>query len=553
MNKYSIILSFLRKINQGFKSKVLAIFLFGLLNSLFQGIGIVLIIPLLEAYNSGKQSSNKVVNVLNDLGWNGELEQLLIFYFFILIGFAVFKALYSYYSQVVVSKFSNDIAVSGLRNVLNSKWDFFLKVSPSQLINLFNTEARSVKMLSFSGFRLLQSGFLVFIQLFLALYISWQLTIGTLVLLSVLYIVQRRLINKGFSLGRDRISLNEKMQLLLSETFQSIKFLALHNLTKEKGTEYKNRVDDLYKNDLKRAKLDAISEVIFIGVGSLIIVSIIYVGLTNALISVNELLVLLVLLLRAIGQTQALLKTLNSFMSQLPSFKRFNEVLSLSESYQKIKEESNSSLKIQSHIELKNVSFNYHEKQVIIDDFNKTFHLGKSYLFFGESGKGKTTLLDIIAGLIESKKGSVLIDGKPFESFGNEMLSYVLQDTILFEGTLRDNITSGNEYSDAQLYQAIQKAELSPLISRLPQGIDTVVQEGGKGFSGGEKQRIAIARALIRNSQILLLDEITSALDAQNETKILETLSKLKEDRIIIIVAHRERIKDWADEVIYFS
>lgn len=552
MNKLNIILSFLKRIKRDFQRKLIAIFFFGFLNSMFQGVGIVLIIPLLEAYRSGKDSESKVVTYLNDFGWNGELEQLLLFYFLVLLGFAVFKALYTYFSQLVVTQFSNQLSVSALQSVLNSKWEFFLKIAPSQLINLFNTEARSVKMLSLTSFRLLQSVSLVIIQLVLALFISWELTCSTLGILIILYFFQKKIISKGFNLGQNRVSLNEKMQLLLTETFQSIKFLKLHGLTSKKESEYTNRVHEIFVNDLKRAKLDAISEVLFITVGSLIIVLLIYIGLTYELLTVNELLVLLVLLLRVISQSQGLLKSLNLFMSQLPSFKRFNEVIEFANKLKQKKSKTNSSLKIDSNLELKSIHFGYTDNS-IIKDFNKNFVLGKSYLLFGQSGKGKTTLLDIISGLITPQNGEILIDGSSTKEYWNELLSYVLQDTILFEGTIAENITSGIQYSKEALNSAIEKAELQKLIDKLPLGLDTIIQEGGKGLSGGEKQRIAIARALIRDSKILLLDEITSALDAQNETRILETISKLKEGRIIIIVAHRERIKDWADEVIYFS
>lgn len=485
------------------------------------------------------------------MGWSGSLNWLLLAYFIILVGFAVFKAIYTYLSQVVITQFSNQQAVKSIKNILNARWEFFLKYSPSQLTNLFNTEAKSVKMLAFSGFRLLQNGILVLIQLVLAFWISWELSLVTCLVLVVLYLFQRSFIQKGFIVGKDRVKLNERMQLLLAETFGSIKFLKLHSLSTKKSEEYEQRVQSVYKNELRKSKLDALSELIFIIVGSLVIIGVIYAGLTFQLVAVSELLVLLVLMSRAINQTQGVLKTLNQLINQLPSFSRFTEVVSFAEGFQEDTLSLAAGRKVTKGVELENVSFGYSESPVL-QNLNVTFEVGKTYLLFGESGKGKTTTLDLVAGLITPQKGRVLVDSVELDDDRGIDLSYVLQDTILFEGTIKDNITVGTEYSDSKIDLVIQQAGLNELIAKIPEGINAVIKEGGVGLSGGEKQRIAIARALIRDAKILLLDEITSALDVHNETKILETISTLKKGRIVIIVAHRERVKDWVDEVIEF-
>lgn len=551
MSKISDFIPFLKLIKKGFRVKLSLIFISGFLNSLFQGIGIVLIIPLLEAYQSGGESTNEIAVFLKEIGWTGSLNWLLVAYFFILIGFAVFKAVNTYLSQVVITQFSNQEAVKSIKSILNAKWNFFLKYSPSQLTNLFNTEARSVKMLAFSSFRLLQSGVLVIVQLALAFWISWELSLITSIVLLLLYFFQRSFIQKGFDVGKDRVKLNEKMQLLLSETFSSIKFLKLHALSKKKSDEYERRVKLVYDNELRKSKLDAWSELIFITVGSIVIIGVIYIGLTFKLVAVSELLVLLVLMTRAINQTQGLLKTLNQLINQLPSFTRFNQILALSNQLQEQQTQNNLRVKVEHSIELQNVSFGYNEKRVL-QNLNIKFEVGNIYLLFGESGKGKTTTLDLISGLIFPEEGNVLVDGVVTGNISDLELSYVLQDTILFEGTIKDNICVGTNYSDDEIRTTIEEAGLNELISKLPTGLDTLIKEGGVGLSGGEKQRIAIARAIIRNTKVLLLDEVTSALDAQNETKILETISALKKERIVIIVAHRERIKDWADFVIKY-
>lgn len=551
MNNLKILKSFLLFLNKDFGFKLSIIFVTGILNSLFQGAGIVLIIPLLEAYSSENYNDNKIIELLREVGWNGDLEWLLAAYFCILFGFAVFKASYTYLSQVVITQFSNKHAVSSIKKVLNARWEFFLTHSPSQLINLFSTEARSVRFLAFSSFRLLQASILIFIQLGLAFWISWKLTAITTLVLLFLYIVQKGFFKKGFKVGSNRVKLNERMQLLLSETFSAIKFLKLHNSSSKKADEYESRMDEVYKNEMGKAKLDGLSELVFIVSGSVLIIGIIYTGLSFQLVGVSELLVLLVLLSRVINQTQSFIQVLNGLINQLPSFKRFTDVVKLADDFNYSDEPKKEAVQLLNSISFKDVSFGYTSAPVLSNQ-NITMNVGNLYLFFGESGKGKTTALDLISNLIKPVNGSVLIDGVVSIGDWGTNLSYVLQDTILFEGTIQENICSGNSYSKEKLNKVISETGLEETISNLPNGLNTKIQEGGKGLSGGEKQRIAIARALIRDSKVILLDEVTSALDAQNETKILETIASLKKDRIIVIVAHRERVKDWADEVIYF-
>lgn len=551
MGKVQDFKSFIGLLRRGFKYQLLLIFLSGFLNSFLQGVGIVLIIPLLEVYQSKGESTNKTASILYDLGWEGSLNTLLFLYFLILVGFAVFKGVNTYLSQKVISGFSNQQATSSIKSVLNARWDFFLKHSPSQIINLFNTEAKSVKLLAFSTFRLLQGALLLFIQLGLAFWISFEISSLTTGILIVLYIFQRNFIQKGFLVGKDRVQLNEKMQLFLNETFLSIKFLKLHKIASKKTGEYASRMDAVFQNELRKSKLDAISEVVFISVGAGVIIGIIYVGLTFNLVVVSELLVLLVLLSRVINQTQGVLKSLNQLMNQLPSFARFTEIIIRAKSLQEKTKSTEECQVVNESIEFQEVSFAY-EDVFVLNQLNIKLEVGKVHLLFGESGKGKTTTLDLVAGLISPQSGSILIDGKEIEPGAKVDLSYVLQDTVLFEGSLLENICVGEHYEEKRVELVIEEAGLSELVDQLPNGLQTILTEGGSGLSGGEKQRISIARALIRDSKIILLDEFTSALDAQNETKILDTISKLKKNRIVLIVAHRERIKDWADEIIYF-
>lgn len=209
-------------------------------------------------------------------------------------------------------------------------------------------------------------------------------------------------------------------------------------------------------------------------------------------------------------------------------------------------------------IELRNISFGYHKKKLIIDTLSLKIHPHEKVAFVGHSGSGKTTLMKLVYRLYDPKKGEILIDGKNIKMFKQESLrsalSIVPQECILFYDTIYNNIAFSNpKASRKEVLKAIRFAQLDEFISSLPQKEHTFVGERGVKLSGGEKQRVSIARALLANQKILLLDEATSALDSKTEHQIQEELKKLMVGRTTLIIAHRLSTIMDADRIIVLS
>lgn len=170
---------------------------------------------------------------------------------------------------------------------------------------------------------------------------------------------------------------------------------------------------------------------------------------------------------------------------------------------------------------------------------------GKAIAFVGESGAGKTTVVDILLGLLEPEKGEVLVNHKNIHdslSAWQRNIGYIPQSIYLADETLRNNIAFGlpeNEVDENKVTQAVELAQLRDMVERLPEGLDTIVGEHGTRLSGGQRQRVGIARALYHNPQVLVMDEATSALDNITERQITKAIEALKGDRTIILIAHR--------------
>jgi ATP-binding cassette, subfamily B, bacterial PglK len=194
-------------------------------------------------------------------------------------------------------------------------------------------------------------------------------------------------------------------------------------------------------------------------------------------------------------------------------------------------------------IRLEHVSFRYEAGgQATLHDISLAIRRGESVGIVGSSGAGKTTLVDIILGLIEPSAGAVLIDGAARRLGRRGLFSYVPQDSFLINDSMRHNIALGDDATqidDTRLAAAVEAASLAPFVASLPAGLDTVVGERGIRLSGGQRQRIAIARAIYHNADILVLDESTSALDSVTEAAVAEAIQRLRHTRTLIIIAHR--------------
>lgn len=205
-------------------------------------------------------------------------------------------------------------------------------------------------------------------------------------------------------------------------------------------------------------------------------------------------------------------------------------------------------------IRLRNVSVEHAGRAKALDDVSLDIEKGKVVAFVGRSGAGKTTLLNVVIGAQSPSSGQVLYDGTPLANLNKSSLlhriGYVGQDVLLFHGTIRQNIAYfKQDISESAIAHAADIAEIHDFVMGLPQGYDTLVGEGGVNFSGGQAQRLAIARAIVQNPDILILDEATSALDSSSEKIVVDALRRASANRTVIMVTHRLATVKWADKI----
>ncbi|MFC3149601.1 ABC transporter ATP-binding protein [Litoribrevibacter euphylliae] len=207
-------------------------------------------------------------------------------------------------------------------------------------------------------------------------------------------------------------------------------------------------------------------------------------------------------------------------------------------------------------VEVENASFGYHRDKPVLNQVTLSIEAGERVAFVGASGGGKSTLVQLLTGMYPLASGDIRFDGVSAQDIGwssiRENVCTVIQSPALFNATVRMNLDMGVDYSDEQLWQALEVAQLDDVVRQLPEQLDTVVGRNGVRLSGGQRQRLAIARMVLMNPKVVILDESTSALDTETEANLHEALSEFLKGRTTIIIAHRLSAVKQADRIFVF-
>jgi ATP-binding cassette subfamily B protein len=345
----------------------------------------------------------------------------------------------------------------------------------------------------------------------------------------------------------------------------ALEYLSNHSVIKAFGMEdsaitfYRSRIEAQMRSKLRLAVLNALtdlSEDVATGAAQLIIFGVggylvFHAAATHskAGINIGDLIAAVLLVKYIIGPVASLSSVGQTIQQASGAMDRVNELLD--EPITIADQPGAIDLPpLKQEIRLDNVNFGYEDRHAILRDLSFTIPAGTSVAIVGPSGSGKTTVTSLLMRFWDPTSGSILADGHELRDVTlashRSQIGLVLQETVLFDTTIRENIAIGRpQATDAEIIAAAKAARMDSDIQAMPAGYDTVVGERGVRMSGGQRQRLAIARAILREPRILILDEATSALDAQTEAGILETLSALKQGRTVISVTHR---LSWARE-----
>ena len=360
--------------------------------------------------------------------------------------------------------------------------------------------------------------------------------------------------------------LQEQMETVtstLTEMLQGIRMVKSYNLEKIEIKRSENVLNELFKRMyslvIGRAKILPILEILG-GVAAACVI-----GLASYRVTIGELtpgsVVGYVTALLMIAQPARALGTFNTvFQEALSALDRIYIQLSVVpkinnlDSFPKLKLVKNKP----PNIIFKNVNFSYNQKSKVLNNINFSIKGGTSVALVGQSGAGKSSIINLISRFYDPSSGHILINDEEISKVDivslRSNIALVSQDTIIYNQSFMDNIRIGKlEATEREIVKAAEGAEIHDFISASPLGYNTVLAENGNNLSGGQKQRISIARAILKDAPILLLDEATSSLDSETENQITKTLSNISKNKTSIIITHKLANIVNADQIILFS
>lgn len=556
-----------QKIKVGFL--MFMIFIGGVMETL----GVTMVLPLLEAFtDTEKFARNAIVEKVMNLFGIADVNVMIILLIIALIGIFLFKNLYLLLQYYVQAKFINNnrsrVSKDLLALYVNRPYEFFLNTDTPTILRAVYSDMDHI-------FNLILQYMMLATEVVVALCISiviviidfkMTITIVLLMLMATIFVskvVKKKLNQVGSEARKEQANLY-KWVLQSATGIKDIKVLGCETYFTDEYGECATRF----------AKYQAMNTVLT-NTPRLLIETVAICGVLGYM-AVN------LLMGQEMGNMMGMIGAFGvAALRLLPSVNRLNTHLanisyyepSLNDFYENVdmdelrgiqavlkeKEErkKEETLTLKDMVELKNITYAYpNTTKLIFDNADMEIPVGKSVGVVGSSGAGKTTVVDILLGLLNIKDGKILSDGKDiFENMSAWInhIGYIPQTIYMLDDTIRNNVAFGvnpDEIDDERVWKVLEEAQIKEYVEQLEDGLDSEIGERGVRISGGQRQRLGIARALYHDPELLVFDEATSALDTDTETAIMEAVENLHGRKTMVIIAHRLRTIENCD-IIY--
>ncbi len=453
----------------------------------------------------------------------------------------------------------NDLRVKVFAHLQRLSLGFFTEEKAGVVMSRMTSDIENLQQLLQDGLSQLAIQGLTMVVITVILFATnVRLAFITVVLIVPLLVVAslwfRRASERGYDRVRDGIA---NVLADLSESLHGVRIVTAHNRQRHNVIHHRNVVGDYRDANNYTARVNAIygpgtqllgvlGQAVLLGIGGSMVV--------NHTLSIGALVAFFLYLNRFLQPIQLLVQQYNTYQQGQASVNKLRDLVGTEPEVREAPDAVELP-PIEGEIVFDNLSFGYDPDRLVIEDVNLMIEPGETVAFVGPTGAGKSTLAKLVTRFYDPTSGRVLIDGYDLRHVTmhslRSQLGVVPQEPFLFAGTIGDNIAFARPTaSDAEIHEAIDKVGLSDVVERMPNGLDTVVHERGQTLSSGERQLLALARAFLAHPRVLVLDEATSNLDLQSETKIENVLDVLLENRTAILLAHRLSTAMRADRIV---
>ena len=452
-----------------------------------------------------------------------------------------------YLNTWVGGKITNLLKADLFKKLLTFETEFFTSKNSGDILVKFsgNADTACAGLLS-NAKSVVQKFFTSLSLIFVLFYNSWQLAVVCVTILLCAFLPMLSLKKRVTPVLNRSMEVGALLTTKYNETYAGNKTIISYNLETYQNNRYLGVLNETFNLGMKLFKRTQwLTPVIHI-VLSFGIALALWFGsylISHGLLTTGGFVSFLTSLILLYTPIKALSGDYNSL---LRSFWAIEQVFDVLDAKPAIQDSKNAIEMPKTHKQIKfnDVSFNYLPDVPVLKDINLTVNQGETIAIVGNSGGGKTTLVNLLPRFYDITGGSITVDGTDIRDFTlkslRQNIAVVFQDNFLFEGTIRENIMLGNENAtEAEVKRAIKEAYLDEFLKTLKHGLDTKIGERGITLSGGQRQRVAIARAFLKNAPILVLDEATSALDNKSEAVVQKAIENLMQEKTVFVIAHR--------------
>ncbi|MFL0199146.1 ABC transporter ATP-binding protein [Exiguobacterium acetylicum] len=523
------------------------------LNAVTSTLGIALILPLLSLIFPISGTERLHLGWIN-LNWL-TLERMLLLYIVLVCISVWINRQTLIQTTILVQRYTKFLRIRLFETLFSSDYHYIARQKKSNILNQFTMEIARISI-SVTALISMISGILITIpHLVLAWYISPRLTgfvfVSGIVVFVSLYTSLRRVRQLALSLSDS----NQRWQQHLHEQLYGVKEIRSYGIEAKQTDAFRQATEEIEQNLVQYATEQSKPDAVFKIVAAVLISLFFYISLSFLNEEIGTLLVIVLLFARLWPLFAAFQKNMQLFLSGLSVYASLQATL---DHIPKSIQGEDSLRPFQKSIELNHVSFSYTDAEMSgLQDVSLTIHSGQMIAIMGASGTGKSTLLDLVLGLLEPQTGEIRIDGQMLKQEKTEswrkQISYIPQSAFLFHGTIRQNIVHFHPgLTEEELLEALELAGAT-FVHELPDGLETIIGDFGARLSGGQQQKIILARALAKRPRLLLFDEATNAMDREQEVLFHKTLRHLTKRMTIVYITHRIEISRLADAIYHIE
>lgn len=518
--------------------------LFKLIEAIFE-----LIVPLIMA-------------AIIDQGIKGHDMPLILRYgiiLFILAGVGLASSLTCQYFAARASQgFGTDLRNAMFAHIQSLSYTEIDQIGTPSLITRSNNDINQLQIAVAMLIRLaLRAPFLVIGSCVMAMMIDLQLACIFLIAAPLITLTLYLIMSRSIPLYRSIQKKLDKISLLTRENLDGVRVIRATSNQEHEKQRFKAAVDDLMDTSIQAGKIQSNLNPLTYLIVNFSILAIIYFGshrVYGGSLTQGQIIAFVSYMTQMLLALNVVANLVVIFTKAAASANRVSEVLSLTSSIQF--NDQNITIQDSTAIELKHVSFHYpYSKENILEDISLELKQGEVLGIIGGTGSGKSTLINLINRFYDISDGHISLFGHDIKTFSEadlrSLIGIVPQSSILFTGTIRENMQWGKpDASDEEIIEALKDAQAYDFVMNQKNGLDTMVNQGGHNFSGGQRQRLTIARALVKKSKILILDDSSSALDYATDAKLQQSLKQKGKERILILISQRANSIRYADQIL---